>query len=293
MNRISDLRSGVLRTGWRLALLLALASGLTGCLVIPLNRNSGNARTNLQGQSPKRFVPGQTTRAEVILALGEPDAVSSDERQLAYRSEKEVAVWVVVVGGSGGGGGAGSIFKNHFWIFEFDPQGRFETAKQSGWWGLVEGDRDPTVKSPGKLFGNGDSSGLISREAIRLEFPRAYWLAGIDGYRPKGSSLMFGQPGGLFCTESNLLFVTQGQFGNAKPTLELPLASVSEAHLDKYFLARRLVVRLKGGEVHSFQILKGLSQDTRAMNTTCDFIRSRMGPADTSASRKATAEQGL
>ena len=282
MNPISDLRPGVLRTGWRLAFLLALTSGLTGCLVIPLNRNSGSARTNLQGQSRQRFVPGQTTRAEVILALGEPDAASSDESQLAYRSEKEVAVWVLVGGGYGGGAAAGSVFKNHFWIFEFDPQGRFETAKESGRWGLLEGDRDLSLKSPRKLFGIADSSVLDSPEAIRFEFPRVYWLAGIDGYRPKGSSLLIGEPGVLFCTESNLFFVTQGQFGNAKPALELRLATVSEAHIDKYFLARRLVVRLNGGEVHSFQILKGLSQDTRAMKTACDFIRSRATPTDTS-----------
>ena len=79
------------------------------------------------------------------MALGEPDAVSSDERQLCYRSEKLVALWVFVASEYSGPAG-GAIYRNHFYVFEFDPQGRFQSARRTGDWGAVEAAHQPLPK---------------------------------------------------------------------------------------------------------------------------------------------------
>jgi len=127
-----------------------LTLGTAGCLVIPVpHSNSGYARTNVVAHTPEQFVPGQTTREAVILALGEPDAVSRDERELAYRSEKVVAVWIIAAASQGAGGATGGdIYKNNFYIFEFDPNGLYQTNRQTGQYGLVQGAQETQLRGP-------------------------------------------------------------------------------------------------------------------------------------------------
>jgi len=63
---------------------LTLALGTTGCLIIPTpGIHTGYARTNVSVATPQQFQPGQTTREDTLLALGEPDAVAADESKLA------------------------------------------------------------------------------------------------------------------------------------------------------------------------------------------------------------------
>ena len=53
-----------------------------------------------------------------------------------------------------------------------------------------------------------------------------------------------------------------------------------EIRVDKYVFARRLVVRLNTGQVHSFALMKLGSgfQDKPAMQAACDFIQSKIKP---------------
>jgi hypothetical protein len=76
-----------------------------------------------------------------------------------------------------------------------------------------------------------------------------------------------------------LVFVTAFQFANAGPALTLPLAAVAEARVDEWS-ARRLVIRLNTGEVHSFEINKpgSVRQDKPAMQAACEFIQSKIKP---------------
>jgi len=266
----------------RLALGLALAGCLTGCLIIPLNTNSGYARTNVDRHTNERFVPGRTTREDVIIALGEPDAVSRDERELAYRSEKTVALWLLVAGGEGAGGGAGgTIYKNNFYVLDFDAQGWFQAARRTKQWGMVQGTDPPSLASP--VFKARDSNGapeMIAGEPIRLEHSRSFWLGGVDGYRSKNAYTLVGRPGHLALTESSLAFATASQFANSEPVLRIPFASITDVRIDKHLLGRRLVVHCGSGSVHSFEIIKihGLTPDKPANQAICDFISSRMRP---------------
>jgi hypothetical protein len=267
---------GMFRFWWRLTPALALAFCLTGCVIIPLHRDSGYARTNVGRHTSEQFVPGQTTREDVIVALGEPDAVSRDERQLAYRSEKVVALWIVAGAADGAGGATGgTIYRNHFYVFEFDPPGRFQTAGQTGQWGMVQGAHEPELNPA--AFSIGSSNGVdvaVSRGG--------YWLPHVDGFRSKGAKYIIGEPGELVLTESNLVFTAASRFGNAEPALKLPLTSVVKVSVDKYVFLRRLVVRTDTSAVHSFEICRsngiGTVPDKPAMQAACDFIQSKIKP---------------
>lgn len=273
------------RLAWHATLLLAFACCLTGCLVIPApSSDSGYARTNVVQHTQEQFVPGVTTRQDIIMALGEPDAVSWDERQLAYRSEKVVGLWILF--GGYAGGDAGTIYSEHFYVFEFDPRGCFQTVSKSRELNLEEGVKPPLLNS--QVFKSPPTNGapaMFLGEPVRCEHPKSFWLAGVDGYRNKEAKAMAGRPGLLLLTESNLVFVTAFQFANTEPALTLPLASVAEARVDEWsrplvWSACRLVVRLNTGEVHSFEINKpgSFRQDKPAMQAACDFIRSKIKP---------------
>ena len=257
----------------------------TGCVFIPIptkHYDSGHARTNINQHAQEQFAPGKSTREDVVMALGEPDAVSWDERELAYRSEKVVALWILAAGGGYSGVvTGGNIYKNRFYVFEFDSQGLYQTNRQTGQYGLVQGADEPQWKSP--AFKSGGSNGvpaMVAGELVRHEYPKSFWLAGVDGYRSRGSTSIMGQPGRLLLTESNLAFVTESQFANTEPALKLPLASVVEVRMDKWVLARRLVIRLDTNKTHSFLIVKPGSvwQDKTAMQDACDFIQSKIKP---------------
>lgn len=268
-----------------LALGLALAYSTTGCLVIPTPPvHSGYARTNVTEETAAQFERDNTAKADVLLQLGEPDAVSPDESQLAYRSEKVVGWWILAAASPDGGGGEadGAIYKDRIFVFEFDPSGRFHSARQSRQFSGVRGLEQPDLKPPELNSRNAAGApATILGEPVRRENCTSLWLAGVDGYRSKGAKSIVGEPGQLLLTESNLYFLAQSRFGNAEPALALPLASVAEVRVDKYVLGRRLVIHLDTGKVHSFEIHtpSGIWQDKPGMQSACDFIQSKINPA--------------
>lgn len=253
---------------------LALIFGAAGCLIIPTpHSDSGYARTNINQHVQEQFVPGRTTREDVIMTLGEPDAVSMDEQHLAYRSEKVVALWVV---GGGYSAAGGTIYKNRFYVLEFDSQGRFQTVQETGQWGMVEGAHEPELAN--------SSLYLTSSNRTVVNMGRgAFWLADINGFQGWRAQSTLGEAGQFLLTESNLVFTTESQFANAEPKLKLPLTSITNVCMAKYFLLRRLVVFTDAGKIHSFEITKpsglgGVAQDTPAMLAACDFIQSKLKP---------------
>src|SRR6266581_9613371 len=92
------------RLGFWLWPAVLLASLLSGCIVPLPNRDTGNPRKDLGQPTASRIEPGVATIEDVLLKLGEPDAVSPDERSLAYRSQRTLAIWIAGGGYSAGGG---------------------------------------------------------------------------------------------------------------------------------------------------------------------------------------------
>jgi len=243
------------------------------CIVIPTpSFDSGDARANIKKETPLQFNVGKTTRADVILMLGEPDAVSSDELMLVYRSEKIRGIFFI--GGAGYTGTGGVITKDLYLVAEFDSHGLLQKLKTSSQW---LSSADPTEMLP---------AGTTNENlAIRIQ-KSAYWLNGIDGFKPRGSTEMIGRQGQLLLTDKDLQFVVnapKAQFANIPKTssdLVMPFNDIAEVNVDKKWgLGRRLVVRTSSGEVHSFNIPKGLmfiSTDKEATQSIAEFLQSKI-----------------
>lgn len=96
--------------------LIAVAGSLllAGC-VIPLPEHGGWSGA-ISTDAFNKLVPGTTSRAEVLLALGEPSQRISEDRAFAYRWSRIVGIW-------GGGGYAGDIERSRRICLEFDGNG--------------------------------------------------------------------------------------------------------------------------------------------------------------------------
>ena len=80
--------------------LLIICLSVSGCIPIPVNMYSDGSRMNVSGDTDERFTIGKTTRASVVLKLGEPDGIKDDGQQIYYQWSKEY-----LLGASQGGGG--------------------------------------------------------------------------------------------------------------------------------------------------------------------------------------------
>ncbi|MCX6876986.1 MAG: hypothetical protein NTW21_24700 [Verrucomicrobia bacterium] len=252
--------------GSRRCLVAALACGVTGCIIPTPWIDSGAARHNIRKETPGQFQPGRTTRAEVMLALGEPDAVAPDERKLAYRSEKICAIWLV--GGSYSGGG-GSLEKDDYLVFQFDAGGRLRKTERSSHW-LTSAALDRKLGTTAPAASRRDAG-------IRTE-TRANWLSGVDDFKARGVTEAKWVPGKLVLTASELRFFSRSKFANAPPIFILPYTTITEASEDKLFIGSLLAVRTRTGKHYAFQIQgdSAWSIDRQALREIRDFLDSKI-----------------
>ncbi|HEY9171952.1 MAG TPA: hypothetical protein VI136_06700 [Verrucomicrobiae bacterium] len=239
-----------------------------GCLVIPTPEfNSGAARANISKHTANQFQPGQTTRADVILALGEPDAVSPNERDLAYRAEKICGFWFV---GGYYSGAAGVVSKDRCLVLSFDTEGRLQKVERSTQWFALG--------TPDKVLpGTSPIAHALLCEPIHKQHP-GEWFPGLNGFRDKGWERFPGQPGQFLLSESNVFFVTRAQLANTSPAFTAPYASLVECRVDNYFFGRRLVIRTRDGYFHTFTLQQknGGACDREATQAVCDFLNARL-----------------
>lgn len=269
---VSDTTNTPTKRRWLLVLALALAVCASGCIVIPTPEfNSGMARANIKKETPSQFELGKTTRADLISALGEPDAVSPDELMLAYRSEKIRGYWIA---GSQAGAVDGYIYKYLYLVAEFDAHGVLQKLEPSSHW-LVPA--DPNKMLPAATEANVNLAVLLQKPAD--------WLPGVDGYKSRKSFWTYvfhpeyekKVTGQLLLTDTNLQFVAKYQFANTTdPELLLPFAAITEVSVDKFGSCRRLVVRTRNGEVHSFEILKGIFMDMEGLQSVEELLQSKI-----------------
>ncbi len=67
------------------AAVVLIPLALSGCLVLPIvPGDESDSRQNLGDKLPDFIVTGETTRADVLLALGEPDGESDHGEWFAY-----------------------------------------------------------------------------------------------------------------------------------------------------------------------------------------------------------------
>jgi hypothetical protein len=137
--------SGRARRRRTAAALIAAALLGPGCIVLPIPAPE-HGRVAGTGEVPPEasFPPGETTREEVLLRLGQPAAVLCDERVLAYQWTVAHG-WVLVATGYGYAG-AGAVFpipKSYVAVFRFDDAGRLLRSDREGDLFAVEPDLAP------------------------------------------------------------------------------------------------------------------------------------------------------
>jgi len=130
-----------------IAICVFLYSLCVGCVIIPTEEHTPkdfNTRGEIDAKAFEFMRVGSTSKEEVLLKLGEPDAVWEDERNFLY-------LWVTIRGyfafaipAPGGPGGGGPIgVKWYELLIEFDEQG---VIKQLGdidtWAAKVQGQKD-------------------------------------------------------------------------------------------------------------------------------------------------------
>lgn len=107
---------------------------------------------------------------------------------------------------------------------------------------------------------------------------RASCFAGVDGYQGKGSANWIGQPGHLLIYSARLEFLSDAELANYGRALTLPDDLMGEGSVAKLFLGRRLVVRTRTGEVHSFDIYgpKSAARDRPALQRAAEYLQARI-----------------
>jgi hypothetical protein len=237
-----------------------LVGVVPSCIVLPTPPyHSGNARENVDTTVPARFQPGKATRAEVILALGEPDAVSANERTLAYRTEKVRAILMV---GGYGAGAAAPISKDEYLVFDFDARGKLVSSRTSGHWGHADLGRTlGTSTTPANSSGwSGDAT----------------WLVGVDDYRAKGYNPEIAWlRGRLELSDHGLEFRSRKEFANAPPALTLAYRDIIEVAEDPLLLGSVLAIHTRQGKALAFQVFGKSSwhSDVQRLRDARDFIQ--------------------
>ena len=104
----------------RLGLCVIFGAICAGCVIIPTDFHTRDSRTNVREETTLTIIPGQTTKEDIFLALGEPDEVSPDGRQLVYHWTKVKAIWIAV---SPKGAGSMEFPREYQLIITFDERG--------------------------------------------------------------------------------------------------------------------------------------------------------------------------
>lgn len=136
----------------RLLILGLIPALLSGCPIpIPAGYAS-SSRENIGPELSEMIVAGETTRADILLLIGEPDRAADDESWMVYKSTYGKGGVLFVLAAGGGAGGVGSEKVQHrYLIVEFDANGRVESANfmdESCWEGLVVGSSGTDTRAP-------------------------------------------------------------------------------------------------------------------------------------------------
>ena len=111
----------------RMVMLVLIGVGLSGCILIPTPSVVGYRV--IPNKTIESLETGKTTRADVLLKLGEPGERLEDDRIFVYHWE-QVAGFGMIPTALGG-----SMTKDHYLGLEFGPDNRLKRVKEfSGYW---------------------------------------------------------------------------------------------------------------------------------------------------------------
>ncbi len=113
---------------WALIVLIPLT--LAGCPIPLVPSDEDDSRLNVGDNVPDFIITGKTTRADVLLALGEPDGESEHGEWFAYTrrtSTGGVLFFMATLGGAGGASTEGMAYRRL--MIQFDDAGVVKSAR--------------------------------------------------------------------------------------------------------------------------------------------------------------------
>lgn len=264
--------------GWLFALLVALS----GCVYLPIpvpSSDTGYARTNVTQVTSQQFALNKTGKADVILALGEPDAVSADELKLVYRSETIEACWFVAfvfpIPPGAISGTTGDFRRERYYVFELDSSDHLLVVTQKTEWVVPENGRPYLVEFRLDSATNSLPPSLAGERLCR-HYANAFWLPDLNGYKDGVLKYEPGIPGQLFLTDANIAFFRNSDLLNGEPGLKVPLARVNSVRVDKSwtrFLTPGLVPQLL--VIHSVQYQSFSFLENAEARSAFEFIQTQ------------------
>ncbi len=108
-----------------MALLALTGLGLSGCIIIPTPSHGGDGV--ITKETFESFEPGKTTRADVLLRLGEPSMWPEEGRFFVYQWMRINGYWAIAL--SPTGGAEGTIRHSCYLGLEFTPDNRVKRVK--------------------------------------------------------------------------------------------------------------------------------------------------------------------
>ena len=274
---------------WFKAVLTTLAfAGLTsGCILIPTpHYYATGSRKNLSEQSTNMIRSEVDTIEDVLLKLGEPDAVSPDERRMVYSSKKIIGQ-MFVIGVDTDGSDLPDVPQFYFLDVMLDDKDvvtNREFSKVGTY--LKQAAAFPRERNDVLL------NGSIGGEKIIIG-SRAMWSPGPGAGAAAPESILttlfrglghgFGLcraprnlrvSGCLMLTGSNLYFLKTTQWLNEQPALSLSYDSLSECRLGENSPGRgpALVVDTKDNHCYVFDF------DGGSAESACNLIQSKIKP---------------
>ena len=108
----------------RMVLLALTGLGLSGCIIIPTPSHGGVGV--ITEETIESFEPGKTTRADILLRLGDPAERLEEDRFFVYQWKR---IHGYFVAGGGYSGVAATLLATHSLGIEFTPDNRLKRVK--------------------------------------------------------------------------------------------------------------------------------------------------------------------
>jgi len=113
-----------------MALLALMGLELSGCIIIPTPSYGGVGV--ITKETIESFEPGKTTRADVLLRLGDPYERLEEDRVFVYQWTRKHGLWAAGIPIPFGGLiplGGGDFPRSHYLGLEFTPDNRVKRVK--------------------------------------------------------------------------------------------------------------------------------------------------------------------
>jgi len=267
--------------------IVLLSTTLAGCIVVPLSEKpSPYRRQNITDEVPAFIVAGVTTRADVLLRLGEPDGASAHELQFTYtKGIRTGGVAMVMCAATGCLGGSSEKMAYDRLTIQFDDKN------------VVSSFQHERIACSETDFGNNASGPCanVSGQDLLLKqinvadgvvFPRAVWCRGTRWkwwqVLPKDCLR-----GNLVISNLAILLYSNNADSKSAPTLALPYTEIASVDLVKDIFSGVALISLKRPEGDYDSVTVTLIQqnneviDNRSTKSAGELLLSRWRTAPT------------